>query len=123
MTVADPIGIGLVTNYRHPGGNVTGLATIEFEAFTAKQLEIIKEALPKASRIAILMNPTNPTHARTLPQAQAAAGMLESNFNVSRRETRPNWQLRLKPRAARVRIWSMCTAIHSRSARERASPS
>jgi len=76
VTVADPIGIGLVTNYRHPGGNVTGLATIEFEAFTAKQLEIIKEALPKASRIAILMNPTNPTHARTLPQAQAAAGML-----------------------------------------------
>jgi putative tryptophan/tyrosine transport system substrate-binding protein len=76
VTVADPIGMGLVTNYRRPGGNVTGLATIEFEAFTAKQLEIIKEALPKASRIAILMNPTNPVHARTLPQAQAAADML-----------------------------------------------
>ena len=68
VTVADPIGIGLVTNYRHPGGNVTGLATIEFEAFTAKQLEIIKEALPKASRIAILMNPTNPTHPGLCPR-------------------------------------------------------
>jgi putative ABC transport system substrate-binding protein len=76
VTVADPIGMGLVTNYRRPGGNVTGLATIEFEAFTAKQLEIIKEALPKSSRIAILMNPTNPQHVRDLPQAQAAANML-----------------------------------------------
>ena len=76
MTVADPIGMGLVTNLARPGGNVTGLATIEWEASTAKQLEIIKEALPKSSRIAILMNPTNPMHVRSLPQAQAAADML-----------------------------------------------
>src|SRR5215475_13074392 len=52
------------------------IATIEWEAFTAKQLQIIKEALPKNSRIAILMNPTNAMHARTLPQEQAAADML-----------------------------------------------
>jgi ABC-type uncharacterized transport system substrate-binding protein len=74
--VADPIGMGLVTNIARPGGNVTGLATIEWEAFTAKQLQIIKEALPKSSRIAILMDPTNPMHTRTLPQEQAAADML-----------------------------------------------
>jgi putative ABC transport system substrate-binding protein len=76
VTVADPIGMGLVTNLARPGGNVTGLATIEWDAFTGKQLQIVKEALPKSSRIAILTNPTNPMHTQTLPQAQAAADML-----------------------------------------------
>jgi len=76
VTVADPIGMGLVTNLARPGGNVTGLATIEWEGFTAKTLEVAKEALPKSSRIAILMNPTNSMHTRVLAQAQAAADML-----------------------------------------------
>jgi len=76
VVVADPIGMGLVTNFARPGGNVTGLATIEWEAFTGKSFQIIKEALPKSSRIALLMNPTNPMHTRTLPQAQASADML-----------------------------------------------
>ena len=67
--VADPIGMGLVTSLARPGGNVTGLATVEWEAFFAKQLQVIKEALPRTSRVAILMNPSNPMHARTLPQA------------------------------------------------------
>jgi putative ABC transport system substrate-binding protein len=74
--VADPIGMGLVASLARPGGNLTGLATIEWEAFTAKQLQVIKETLPRASRIAILMNPTNRMHALTLPQAQAAASTL-----------------------------------------------
>ena len=76
VAVADPIGTGLVASLARPGGNVTGLATIEWEAFTAKQLQVIKETLPRASRIAILMNPTNRMHALTLPQEQAAARTL-----------------------------------------------
>jgi putative ABC transport system substrate-binding protein len=74
--VADPIGTGLVASLARPGGNVTGLATIEWEAFSAKQLQVIKETLPRASRIAILMNPTNRMHALILPQIQAAASTL-----------------------------------------------
>ena len=74
--VGDPIGTGLVASLARPGGNVTGLATIEWEAFTAKTLQVIKETLPRASRIAILMNPTNRMNAWTLPQEQAAASTL-----------------------------------------------
>jgi ABC transporter substrate binding protein len=51
--VADPVGFGLVASLARPGGNVTGLASIEWEAFQAKQLQVIKEALPAASRVAI----------------------------------------------------------------------
>ena len=76
LGVGDPVGLGLVASLARPGGNVTGLASIEWDAFTAKQLQIIKEALPTASRVAILTNPTNPMHAMTLPQEQAAAGRL-----------------------------------------------
>ena len=74
--VSDPIGTGLVANLARPGGNVTGLATIEWEAFSAKTLQVIKETLPRASRIAILKNPTNRMHALTVPQEQAAARTL-----------------------------------------------
>jgi putative tryptophan/tyrosine transport system substrate-binding protein len=74
--VADPIGTGLVTSLARPGGNVTGLASVEWEAFFAKQLQVIKEALPRTSRVAILMNPINPMHALALPQEQAAANTL-----------------------------------------------
>jgi putative ABC transport system substrate-binding protein len=74
--VGDPVGLGLVASLARPGGNATGLASIEWEAFTAKQLQVIKEALPTASRIAIVTNPTNPMHAMTLPQEHVAADRL-----------------------------------------------
>ena len=82
VAVADPIGTGLVASLARPGGNVTGLATIEWEAFTAKQLQVIKETLPRASRIAVLMNPTNRMHVLTLPQEQAAASTLGVTLQV-----------------------------------------
>jgi putative ABC transport system substrate-binding protein len=80
--VANPVGLGLVTSLARPGGNVTGLASIEWEAFTAKQLQVIKEALPRASRVAILVNPTNEMHPMTLRQEQAAAERLNVKLQL-----------------------------------------
>jgi putative ABC transport system substrate-binding protein len=62
LTVADPIGLGLVPNLARPGGNVTGVTTMVPEGFNAKMLQLLKTAAPAASRVAILMNPTNPLH-------------------------------------------------------------
>ena len=62
--VADPVGLGLVPNLAHPGGSVTGVATNVPENFPAKVLELLKTAAPAASRIAILVNPTNQMHQR-----------------------------------------------------------
>ncbi len=64
LAVADPVALGLVESLAHPGGNVTGFATLVPEGFVGKQLQLLKALVPHASRIAVLINPTNPIHQR-----------------------------------------------------------
>ncbi len=55
MTYApDPVGDGLITSLRRPGGNITGMSVTTGPEFIAKQLEILKEAVPKLSRVGVL---------------------------------------------------------------------
>jgi putative ABC transport system substrate-binding protein len=61
---SDPVEVGLVASLNHPGGNLTGLTALQ-TAVTAKRVEIVHELLPKATRIAFLVNPAN----RALAQA------------------------------------------------------
>jgi putative ABC transport system substrate-binding protein len=68
VLVADPVGTGIVPSLARPGGNITGVTTIVAE-LAGKRLEILKEIVPTASRIAVLVNPDNPA---TLPQMQSA---------------------------------------------------
>jgi putative ABC transport system substrate-binding protein len=56
--VGDPVGSGLVANLARPGGNITGVSVIGREIL-AKQLELLKQAVPRASQVAVLWNPTN----------------------------------------------------------------
>src|SRR5271169_731310 len=60
--VADPGALGLVESLAHPGGNATGLATIVPEGFTVKSFQLIKELIPRASRIAVLTDSMSPFH-------------------------------------------------------------
>ena len=78
VAVADPVGIGLVQSLSHPGGNITGLATY-VPGFTTKEIQILWEIVPTASKIAVLINPGNPMHrfaiAEELPQAAQQLGV------------------------------------------------
>jgi putative ABC transport system substrate-binding protein len=65
-SVADPVQLGLVQSLSRPGGNVTGFSTIVPDDFFAKLLEILRELVPGASKIAVLINPDNPMHRCTL---------------------------------------------------------
>jgi len=60
--VADPIGMGLVSSLAHPGGNVTGAATLDGANFTGKVFGLIRELLPRAKRVAAIINSANETH-------------------------------------------------------------
>lgn len=57
----DPVGNGLVASLAHPGANTTGMATLNKDV-TPKLLELLRTALPKATNIAVLFNPTNPSN-------------------------------------------------------------
>ena len=60
-TGADPVGFGLVQSLSRPGGNVTGLANFA-EELASKQLDVIRELLPRLVRVATLVNVGNPLH-------------------------------------------------------------
>jgi ABC-type uncharacterized transport system substrate-binding protein len=61
----DPVGLKLVASLSHPGGNITGLSTIAFD-LAAKRVEILKEAIPGLTHIALLANPSTPQDAPRL---------------------------------------------------------
>src|SRR5882672_2407268 len=69
----DPVGNGFVASLARPGGNITGLATLSPE-LSGKRLELLKEILPKLSRVAVLRTSTTPGTAQELKEAELAAG-------------------------------------------------
>jgi putative tryptophan/tyrosine transport system substrate-binding protein len=75
VDVGDPVATGLVPNLARPGGNITGLATLSPE-LSGKRLELLKEAVPSASRIAIFSNPTSLTNPLQLKQVHIGAQAL-----------------------------------------------
>src|SRR5499433_4006602 len=72
----DPVGSGLIPSLARPGGNLTGLSISLGEEFSAKWLELLKEAVPKISRVAILWNPTNPANVAYFTVLSGAAKKL-----------------------------------------------
>jgi putative tryptophan/tyrosine transport system substrate-binding protein len=72
----NPVGDGFVENLAHPGGNASGLSLMTID-LTGKRLELLKEALPNLSRVALMVDPTDPFTERTIKTYQAAAKALE----------------------------------------------
>jgi putative ABC transport system substrate-binding protein len=76
ISLGDPVGIGLIASLARPGGNVTGLSYSVDVALVRKQLELLKEIVPKVRRVAILSNPANPFHAFVTRDVKGAARSL-----------------------------------------------
>jgi len=68
----DPVGSGFVASLARPGGNITGLATLTPE-LSGKRLELLKEIVPKLSRVAVLGTSTRPGNAQELREVELAA--------------------------------------------------
>jgi putative tryptophan/tyrosine transport system substrate-binding protein len=73
---SNPIGDGLIKSFARPGGNVTGLTMTSTLDTYAKQLELLKEAVPRARRIGLLWNPANLTAPQTVKTVEKAAATL-----------------------------------------------
>ena len=72
----DPVGSGFVASLARPGGNITGLSALSPE-MSGKQLEIMKEIMPKLARVAVIGNSANPGDAQALRETVLAAGAYE----------------------------------------------
>ena len=80
--VSDPVRVGLVSSVARPGGNVTGTSTLAAD-LVGKQLEVLEELLPRASRVATLWNPANPVFQHSqLGEAKVAAAKLRVRLQL-----------------------------------------
>ena len=82
--IADPVSSGFVASLAHPGGNITGVSPAEFSMY-GKLLEILKEAAPNLTRVAVIMNPEQAPQAGMMRAIEAAAPTLAvktSSFSV-----------------------------------------
>ncbi len=76
VAVGDPVGSGLVASLARPGGSMTGLTSIAPD-LEGKRLELLREAVPKLSRVSVIWNPANPFHATAEKEARSAAQVLQ----------------------------------------------
>jgi len=81
-TSLDPVAVGLVASLNRPGGNVTGITSLNTEV-ASKRLELLHELVPKASTIGLLVNQANPQFAQTsIAEMQAASRILALQIHV-----------------------------------------
>jgi putative ABC transport system substrate-binding protein len=101
----DPVGSGIVASLARPGGNITGLSSLAPE-ISGKQLEILKEIVPKLSRVAVLGNSDEPGNAYALKEMELAAGGLKVQLQyldvLSRTHIETSFQAASEQRAGAV---------------------
>jgi putative ABC transport system substrate-binding protein len=100
MVAADPLSIGLIASLARPGGNTTGLSTMAPE-LTVKRLELLKEVMPQATRIAILQKPGNPAHPMSIKEIESTARLLGFNYRVLEAPRSEDFE----PNFALIRQW------------------
>ncbi len=90
--VGDPVGEGLVANLAHPGGNITGLSTLT-PGLGGKQVELVKQAFPTLSRVAVLWHPSIISNTLSLGEVKAGAAALKMTVQPLELRTRDDLEL------------------------------
>jgi putative tryptophan/tyrosine transport system substrate-binding protein len=91
VTGSDPVQFGLVASFNRPGGNVTGISSMNIE-LTGKCLQLLHELVPGATRFAMLQNSTNPVSQSAIAEAQAAARTLGLQLLVLNASTESDFE-------------------------------
>jgi len=93
---ADPVGEGLIVSFARPGGNITGLTTLAPE-LSGKRLELLKETVPRASRVAVLFDPTNVGISARRMEIENAARPLAITLQALEVRDREDIEMALQP--------------------------
>src|SRR5215467_6509526 len=112
---ADPVGTGFVTSLARPGGNITGLSRLAPE-LNGKRLELLKEIIPRLSRVAVFEISTDPGYAQTLKEmelASAALGLKLQHIDIlGAKDIEPAFRAADKGRADAV-LWQVQGSVYS----------
>ncbi len=114
--VGDPVASGLVASVARPGGQITGLSTLAPE-LSGKRLELLKEVIPKLSRVAFFGNSNAPGNPQVLKETEVAAGAFGLQIQYlevqTPKEIEPAFQAASKGRAQALLVFrNPLTAIH-----------
>jgi putative ABC transport system substrate-binding protein len=113
----DPVGNGFVASLARPGGNITGLSTLG-AAISGKQMELLKEIIPKLSRVTILGTSTEPANAQSVKEAERAAEALRVEIQyldvLSAKDFAPAFQTAKNARVDAVLSLSSAVAASQR---------
>jgi ABC-type uncharacterized transport system substrate-binding protein len=97
---ADPVGSGLIASLARPGSNTTGLSVMATE-LTVKRLELLKEVMPQAARIAIVQKPGSPAHPMFIKEIEPTAGLLGFTYRTFEARGSEDFE----PSFASMRAW------------------
>src|SRR5262249_16945818 len=111
----DPVRSGFVASLARPGGNITGLATLRPE-LSGKQPELLKETIPKLSRVAFFGTSTNPGNAEALKETELAAGAFEVRLKyvdvLSPKDIEAGFRAAVKGHADAI-LWQVQGSVYS----------
>ncbi len=110
--VGDPVGSGLVASYARPGRNLTGIGGFA-AGLCVKQLEVLKEVVPKASRMAMFVNDDFPLHAAVAPKSSPRHGRLGVTLVPVQVKVRRGYRHRVRHHGSRQGR----RAVHPRASR------
>ena len=109
----DPVANGFVASLARPGGNITGLSTLEPEV-SGKQVEILKEIIPTISRVAVVHSSTSPKDAKILDEIKRAAGPMKVQLQyvdvLSANDIEPAFHAVTKARAEAI-LWTVSGSV------------
>ena len=119
----DPVANGFVASLARPGGNITGLSNVSPEIY-GKQLELLKEIVPRLSRVAVLGDSTEPGHAQALKETERVARALRVEVQYLDVHSRKSLLQHSEPRArSALTRSSHCRALSSRQTASKSSTS
>ena len=114
---SDPVGSGYVASLARPGGNITGLSTLAPE-ISGKRMELLKEIIPKLSRVAVLGISTRPGNAQSLKEVELAAGAFKVQVQyldvLDVKEIEPAFRAATKGRAEAILVLQSPLFIYNR---------
>ena len=112
----DPVDNGFVASLARPGGNITGLSTLVPE-ISGKRLELLKEIVPKLSRVAVLGDSNEPGNAQALKEVELAAGAfgVQLHLEVGAKDIEPAFRAATKGRADALLVLQSPVFVNERT--------